>query len=348
MAVPDEATNRSAVERVAAALVTPGKGILASDENTESITRRFEKINLEPTEEHRRTYRELLYTAPDVARWISGAILYDETIRQKTRDGVPFPEYLTTCGIIPGVKADTGAKALAFFPEEAITEGLDGLRERLIDYHELGARFAKWRAVINVFGATIPTQFTIRANSQALARFAALCQEQNIVPVVEPDVLMEGSHTLERCEEVTDAVLAEVFHQLRQHRINLQGMVLKPNMVVSGKTCPTQATAEQVAITTVRCLMRRVPAAVPGIAFLSGGQSALDAALHLSLMNRAKALPWRLSFCYGRALQEAALTAWAGKDDNFSAGQREFSKWARLNGLACSGAFESGMERQAA
>jgi fructose-bisphosphate aldolase, class I len=337
----------SDLERVATAMVAKDKGLLAADESNSTIAKRLAKIGCESTEEHRRSYRELLFTTPGIAQWISGVIMYDETIRQKTRDGVAFPDYLAKLGIIPGIKVDTGAKPLAAFPGETITEGLDGLRERMMEYYKLGARFAKWRAVIDI-GAGIPTRFAIEANAHALARYAALCQEQNIVPIVEPEVLMDGDHTQERCEAVTDQVLAEVFAQLGRQRIHLEGMILKPNMVISGKKCPTQATPDQVAAATVRCLKRHVPAAVPGIMFLSGGQSPADAALHLSLMNRLGSLPWQLSFSYGRALQDAALTAWGGKPANFAAGQKEFEKWSRLNGLARSGGFKAGMEQQAA
>jgi len=328
-------------------MVARGKGILAADESTGTIGKRLARIGTESTEELRRSYRELLFTTAGIAQWISGVILYDETIRQKTRDGVPFPDYLTKLGIIPGIKVDTGAKPLAGFAGETITEGLDGLRERLIEYYKLGARFAKWRAVIDI-GEGIPTRFAIEANAHALARYAALCQEQNIVPIVEPEVLMDGGHTQERCEAVTSEVLAEVFAQLERHRVHLEGMILKPNMVISGKKCATRATPEQVAVATVRCLKRQVPAAVPGIMFLSGGQTPTEAALHLSLMNRLGSLPWQLSFSYGRALQDAALTAWGGKPGNFAAGQKEFQKWSRLNGLARSGRFQAGMEQQAA
>jgi fructose-bisphosphate aldolase class I len=337
----------SDLERVASAMVAKDKGLLAADESNSTIAKRLAKIGCESTEEHRRSYRELLFTTPGISQWISGVIMYDETIRQKTRDGVAFPDYLAKLGIIPGIKVDTGAKPLAAFPGETITEGLDGLRERMMEYYKLGARFAKWRAVIDI-GDGIPTRFAIEANAHALARYAALCQEQNIVPIVEPEVLMDGDHTQERCEAVTDQVLAEVFTQLGRHRIHLEGMILKPNMVISGKKSPTQATPDQVATATVRCLKRHVPAAVPGIMFLSGGQSPADAALHLSLMNRLGSLPWQLSFSYGRALQDAALTAWGGKPANFAAGQKEFEKWSRLNGLARSGGFKAGMEQQAA
>ena len=337
----------SDLERVAAAMVGKGKGILAADESNATCTKRFDKLGIPSTEEHRRAYRELLFTTPDAAQWISGVILYDETIRQKTRDGVPFPDFLTKAGILPGIKVDMGAKALAQYPGETITEGLDGLRERLVEYYKLGARFAKWRAVIDI-GTAIPTRAAIEANAQALARYAALCQEQNIVPIVEPEVLMDGAHTLERCEQVTDATLSEVFVQLARARIHLEGMILKPNMVISGKKCATRATPEQVAAATLRCLKRHVPSAVPGIAFLSGGQSSAEAALHLSLMNRAGPLPWQLSFSYGRALQDAAMSTWAGKSANAPPAQKEFQKWARLNGLARNGAFQAGMEQQAA
>jgi fructose-bisphosphate aldolase class I len=339
--------SRSDLESVANAMVAKGKGLLAADESTSTIKKRFDKIGLESTEEHRRAYRDMLFSAPGIAQSISGVILFDETIRQKSKDGVPFPEYLQKLGIIPGIKVDSGAKPLAAFPGETITEGLDGLRERLIEYYKLGARFAKWRAVIDI-GAGIPSRFAIESNAHALARYAALCQEQNITPIVEPEVLMDGAHTIERCEEVTDQVLAEVFSQLAGHRIYLEGMILKPNMVISGKKCPKPAKPEDVAVATVRCLKRHVPSAVPGIMFLSGGQSPTEATLHLSLMNRLGPLPWKLSFSYGRALQDAALSAWGGKPANLAAGQREFAKWSKLNGLATSGAFQAGMEQQAA
>jgi fructose-bisphosphate aldolase class I len=335
------------LEGVAAAMVAADKGILAADESSGTIAKRFDKIGLESTAESRRTYRELLLTTPEMAKAISGVIFYDETLRQKTSAGVPFPEYLKQLGVVPGIKVDTGAKPLAGFPNETITEGLDGLRERLAEYYQLGARFAKWRGVIDI-GDGIPSAFAIQANAHALARYAALCQEQNIVPIVEPEVLMDGAHTLERCEQVTGAVLNEVFDQLDGHRVHLEGIVLKPNMVIAGKKCPQRASPEQVAAATLRCLKRHVPGAVPGIAFLSGGQSPADAALHLSLMNAAGKLPWQLTFSYGRALQDAALSAWSGKGANLGAGQREFGRWARLNSLARSGRYQAGMETQAA
>ena len=339
--------NRTELARIAQAMVTRGKGILAADESSGTIKKRFDVIRLESTEEHRRTYREMLFSAPGAAEFVNGVILYDETLRQKTRDGKPFPDYLTQQGIIPGIKVDMGAKPLAGFPGETITEGLDGLHGRLTEYRQLGARFAKWRAVIDI-AAGIPTSFAVKANAHALARYAALCQENDIVPIVEPEVLMDGDHSIERCEEVTDSVLSTVFRQLHEHRIYLEGMVLKPNMVISGKKAAVRATPEAVAEATVRCLKRHVPPAVPGIAFLSGGQSSTEATLHLSLMNRMGALPWALTFSYGRALQDTALKAWGGRPDGFAAGQREFAHRARLNGLATTGRYTPDMEKQAA
>ena len=338
--------NRSELARIARAMVVTNKGILAADESSGTIKKRFDGIKLESTEENRRTYREMLFTAPGVAETISGVILYDETLRQKTKDGVPFSDYLTKLGVIPGIKVDTGAKPLAGFPNETITEGLDGLRERLQEYHKLGARFAKWRAVIDI-GEGFPTQFAIDANAHALARYAALCQENGIVPIVEPEVLMDGGHSIERCEEVTSATLLSVFDQLNAHRIYVEGMILKPNMVISGKKASNRASPELVAEATVRVLKRYVPSAVPGIAFLSGGQSSADATLHLSLMNKEK-LPWNLTFSYGRALQDTALKAWGGQSASFGAGQKEFAKRAKLNSLATTGKYSSDLESKAA
>ncbi len=339
--------NRTELARTARAMVAAGKGILAADESTGTIRKRLAAIEVESTEEHRRTYRELLFTAPGAAEFINGVILYDETIRQKTTDGIPFPDYLAKQGILPGIKVDAGAKALAGFPGETITEGLDGLRERLIEYRKLGARFAKWRAVIDI-APGVPTPFAIRANAHALARYAALCQENDIVPIVEPEVLMDGDHSIERCEEVTDATLSAVFEQLHEHRIYLEGMVLKPNMVISGKKAANRAPPGAVAEASVRCLKRHVPPAVPGIAFLSGGQSPTEATQHLSLINRLGPLPWALTFSYGRALQDTALKAWGGQPAGFAAGQREFHRRARLNGLATTGRYTPDMEAQAA
>jgi len=339
--------NPTELARIAKAMVVKNKGILAADESTGTIKKRFDSIKLESTEEHRRTYRELLFTAPDAAQYISGVIFYDETLRQKTKDGVPFPQYLTKLGIIPGIKVDTGAKPMALFPGETITEGLDGLRERLVEYHKLGARFAKWRAVIDIADG-IPTSYAIEANAQALARYAALCQENDIVPIVEPEVLMDGGHTIERCEAVTSATLQVVFDQLAAHRVLLEGMVLKPNMVISGKKAAKRAPPEEVAEATLRVLKRHVPPAVPGIAFLSGGQSPEESTLHLSLMNKQGPLPWNLTFSYGRALQDTALKAWGGSPEKFGAGQKEFAKRAKLNGLATTGGYTPDLEKQAA
>ena len=318
-------------------VVADDKGILAADESTE---------------ETRRAYRNLLFTTAGMEQFIGGVILYDETIRQKTKDGTPFPEYLAKKGVIPGIKVDTGAKPLANFKGETITEGLDGLRERFVEYYKLGARFAKWRAVIDIGepgnGPGIPSAFAIEANAHALARYAALCQENDIVPIVEPEVLMDGAHTIERCEEVTSTVLQTVFNQLFEHRILLEGMILKPNMVISGKKAAKRAGPEEVAEATLRVLKRHVPPAVPGIAFLSGGQSSEEATLHLSLMNKAGPLPWSLTFSYGRALQDDALKTWAGQAANYAAAQKQMAKRAKLNGLATTGSYSSSMESQAA
>jgi len=338
--------NLGELARIARAMVVKNKGILAADESTSTIKKRFDSIKLDSTEEHRRSYREMLFSAPGAADYISGVILFDETLRQKAKDGTAFPDLLTRKGIIPGIKVDTGAKPLAGFKGETITEGLDGLRERLVEYYKLGARFAKWRAVIDI-GDGIPSSFAIAANAHALARYAALCQENDIVPIVEPEVLMDGGHSIDRCEEVTSAVLQTVFDQLAAHRIYLEGMVLKPNMIIAGKKAANRAGPEQVAEATVRVLKRHVPPAVPGIAFLSGGQSSAEATLHLSLMNK-NPLPWALTFSYGRALQDDALKAWAGQAANFSAGQKEMAKRAKLNSLATTGSYSSSMESQAA
>jgi fructose-bisphosphate aldolase, class I len=339
--------NPSELARIAGAMVAKGRGILAADESTGTIKKRFDSIRLDSTEEHRRTYREMLFTAPAAAESVSAVIFYDETLRQKTKDGTPFPQYLTRQGIVPGIKVDTGAKPLAGFPGETITEGLDGLRERLIEYRGLGARFAKWRAVIDI-GAGIPTSFAIEANAHALARYAALCQENDIVPIVEPEVLMDGDHSIDRCAEVTERVLERVFDQLFEHRILLEGMVLKPNMVISGKKAANRAPPQTVAEATVRVLKRHVPPAVPGIAFLSGGQSPAEATLHLSLINQLGPLPWSITFSYGRALQDEALKAWGGAGANFAAGQKEFLRRAKLTALATTGRYASDMESKAA
>src|SRR5690349_13895442 len=311
------------LESVAKKLVAPGKGILAADESTGTIEKRLKSINVPSTEENRRMYREILFTTNGAGDFISGVILFDETIRQKTRDGRTFVETLEQQGIVPGIKVDKGAKAMANFPGEKITEGLDGLRDRLAEYRKLGARFAKWRAVITI-GEKIPTPTCIDANAEALARYAALCQEGDIVPIVEPEVLMDGEHTIERHFDVTERTLRSVFNALAEHRVSLEGMLLKPNMVLSGKECPKQASVEEVAEATVSCMKRVVPAAVPGLVFLSGGQSDQQATEHLNAMNRMENLPWQLSFSYGRALQAPVLKAWKGDAANVAAAQQAF------------------------
>jgi fructose-bisphosphate aldolase, class I len=339
--------NIGELNAIARAMVAKNRGLLAADESGSTIKKRFDTIKLESTEENRRAYREMLFTAPGAAAYISGVILYDETLRQKTKDGVPFPTYLAKAGMIPGIKVDLGAKPLAGHPGETMTEGLDGLRERFAEYHKLGARFAKWRAVINI-DAGIPSRYAINANAEGLARYAALAQEAGIVPIVEPEVLMDGAHSLERCEDVTNAVLDSVFSHLFAARVVMEGMILKPNMVIPGKKCADQATPERIAEATVRTLKRQVPPAVPGIAFLSGGQTPVDATLHLNLMHAAGPLPWALTFSYGRALQEDALNAWAGKSSGFAGGQKALAKRAKLNGLAAVGEYSAALESSAA
>lgn len=331
----------------AQAMVAKGKGILAADESFGTIEKRFKAINLPSTEENRRAYRDMLFTTPGIGAFISGVIMFDETIRQRTSDGTPFPQVLERQGILPGIKVDAGAKALAGYPGEKITEGLDGLRERLAEYRTLGARFTKWRAVITI-GEGLPTRFCIDANAHALARFAALSQEAGLVPIVEPEVLMDGDHPIERCEAVTEITLASVFFHLQAHRVSLEGMVLKPNMVISGNRCPRQAGVDEVAQATVRCLKRTVPAAVPGIVFLSGGQTPQQATAHLNAMNALGDLPWELSFSYGRALQDEALKAWGGNPANVAAGQKAFAHRARLVSAARSGTYSPKMEMAAA
>ncbi|MEJ2514708.1 MAG: fructose-bisphosphate aldolase class I [Gammaproteobacteria bacterium] len=339
--------NLEALNKVARAMIAPGKGILAADESHPTIKKRFDAVDVENTEEHRRRYREMLFTAPGIEDWIGGVIMFDETLRQKSADGVPFAELLAGRGVVPGIKVDKGAKPLAGFEAEKVTEGLDGLRDRLAEYHKLGARFAKWRAVIAI-GDDIPTPFCIEANAHGLARYAALCQEAEIVPIVEPEVLMNGAHDLARCEAVTGAVLEQVFGALARHRVAFEGMVLKPNMVVSGDECSTQAGVQEVALATVRCLRRFVPAAVPGIAFLSGGQSEEEATAHLNAMNAMGPHPWELSFSYGRALQASALKAWHGEDTNLDAGAKAFAHRARMNHLARQGNYRPELESEAA
>jgi fructose-bisphosphate aldolase class I len=335
------------LESVARSLVAEGKGILAADESSPTIEKRFKGIGLPSTEENRRAYRDLLFTTLGASEFVSGVILFDETIRQKAKDGTPFPEVLAKQGIVPGIKVDTGAKPLPGFPGEKITEGLDGLRERLSGYRELGARFAKWRAVIAI-GDGIPTACCLKGNAHALARYAALCQEAGLVPIVEPEVLMDGPHTIERCEEVTTAALTLVFSELLEHRVALEGTLLKPNMVLSGKECPKQADGPEVAEATVRTLRRTVPSAVPGIVFLSGGQSPEQATRNLSAMNALGRHPWELSFSYGRALQDPVLKTWKGDPGNVAAAQRAFYHRARCNSAARFGKYTKEMEATAA
>lgn len=332
-----------ALVTIAQDLVTEGKGILAADESSGTIKRRLDSINVPSTEDNRRAYRELLFTTPGVEAFISGIILYDETLRQQAHDGTPFATLLTQRGIIPGIKVDKGTVALPGFPGETITEGLDGLHARLVAYRDLGARFTKWRAVVTI-GEAIPSAFCLEANAHALARYAALSQAAGLVPIVEPEVLMDGAHTLERCYEVTAATLQCVFAQLHAHRVCLEGMLLKPNMVISGKACATQASAEDVAQATVDCFRRHVPAAVPGIVFLSGGQSAKQATENLNAMNAMGDQPWALSFSYGRALQGPVLESWQGIAANVPTAQKFFYQRAKCNGAARYGKYTREME----
>jgi fructose-bisphosphate aldolase class I len=334
------------LEATARAIVAPGKGILAADESTRTIEKRLASIKVASTEEHRRAWRELLFTTGGAGEFISGVILFDETIRQQASDGTPFPEALKREGIIPGIKVDKGTTALAGFPGEKITEGLDGLRGRLTEYRGLGAEFTKWRAVITI-GEQLPTRACLRANAEALARFAALSQEEGLVPIVEPEVLMDGDHTIERCHEATTATLDTVFAALREHRVRFGGMLLKPNMVLPGEDCPVQASPQQVAEATVACLRDSVPASVPGIVFLSGGQSDTVATVHLNAMNQLGPQPWQLSFSYGRALQAPALQAWKGEPSNVPAAQAAYYHRARFNSAARFGDYREEMERTA-
>ena len=337
------------LEDIAIALVAAGKGILAADESSGTIKKRFDSIHLASTEETRRDYREMLFRSDEAMKnYISGVILYDETIRQKAKDGTPLVEIIRKAGSIPGIKVDAGAKPLAGFEGETITEGLDSLRERLNEYYALGARFAKWRAVISISDG-LPSWGAVKQNAQALARYAALCQEANIVPIVEPEVLMDGQpgdHTIDRCYEVTEWVLKTVFTELYDARVRLEGMILKPNMIIDGKKA-RKASVEEVAEKTVRCFRNTVPAAVPGIAFLSGGQTGEEATAHLSAMNAGFDMPWKMTFSYGRALQAAALDAWGGKDENIAAGQRAFAHRAKMNGLAATGGWKKDLEKAA-
>lgn len=328
---------------IAKELVAPGKGILAADESNPTIEKRFKTIGVASTESSRRDYRELLCTAPRLSEHISGVILFEETLRQKTSDGTPFPELLASTGIIPGIKVDKGAKALANFPGEKITEGLDGLRERLAEYAKLGAQFAKWRAVISI-GDGIPKDFCLKANAHALARYAALCQEAGLVPIVEPEVLMSGNHTIERCFEVTETILEFLFDELFAQRVRLEEILLKASMVTAGNESPRQAPVRQVAEATLLCLRDTVPAAVPGIVFLSGGQSDELATAHLNSMNQIGRAPWELSFSFGRALQSPALKSWRGESENIHAAQEALLHRAQLNGAARFGKYAEEME----
>jgi fructose-bisphosphate aldolase, class I len=335
------------LEATAQALVAPSKGILAADESDGTIKKRFDSIGVESTEENRRAYRDLLFTAEGAEEFISGVILFDETIRQRSADGTPFPELLARRGIIPGIKVDKGAKPLAHAPGETVTEGLDGLRDRLNEYRELGARFTKWRAVISI-GDGIPSEYCLWTNAHALARYAALSQEAGLVPIVEPEVLMDGDHTIERSFDVTSRTLHSVFTELRDQRVHFEQMLLKPNMVLSGYDCPEQASHDEVAEQTIRCFRRHVPAAVPGIVFLSGGQTDEDATANLNAINARGPHPWELSFSYGRALQAPALKAWRGDAANVEAAQKAFYRRAKFNGAARSGSYVPEMEREAA
>ena len=335
------------LETTAKVMVTEGKGILAIDESTPTIKKRFDSINVESTEENRRAYRDLLITNPDSNKYISGMILYDETIRQSTSDGTPFAKRLTNDGIMPGIKVDTGAKDFALHSNEKITEGLDGLRERLAEYKNLGAKFAKWRAVITI-GDKIPTNACIDANAHALARYAGLCQEVGIVPMVEPEVLMDADNTIERCYDITEKTLSALFSTLKNQDVNIAHTILKTNMVISGKKCPVQANIDEVAEKTVECLLKNVPSELAGIVFLSGGQSAKLATAHLNTMNQKnKDLPWPLSFSYGRALQEPCLKVWRGDSENIEAAQKALLHREKCNGLACKGEYDAKMEQAA-
>ncbi|MBA4141760.1 MAG: fructose-bisphosphate aldolase class I [Nitrosospira sp.] len=338
------------LQRVAEYIVSAQKGILAADESNPTIRKRFDSIAVESTEENRRRYREILFTTDGIERYISGVILYDETLRQSASDGTPFAKLLWDRGIMPGIKVDKGSKALALHPGNKVTEGLDGLRDQLAEYKQLGAKFAKWRAVMEINEYDVPSPYAIRANAHALARYAALCQEAGIVPIVEPEILMDGAHDMERCENVTSRMLESVFDELDAHGVLIEGALLKPNMVIPGMKCPHQASPEQIAEATLRCLRRHVPAALPGIVFLSGGQSAEDATQNLNAMNAMNVVnamgehPWQLSFSYGRALQAPVLATWKGQEHNVAAAQRTFFKRCQLNGLAREGIYSRVME----
>lgn len=325
-------------------LAVRGKGILAADESTATISKRFQAVGAECTEDTRRAYREMLVTTPGFSNYVAGVILFEETLTQKMSDGVTFADALQKMGVVPGIKVDKGLVPLANATEESITQGLDGLRERLIEYKSKGARFAKWRSVYTI-SATLPSQLAIDTNAEVLARYAALCQEQGIVPIVEPEVLIDGDHTIERCEEVSEPVLKAVFDALNRHKVSLEHIVLKPSMVISGKGCSQKASVQQVADATLRVLRRTVPAAVPTINFLSGGQSSEQATAHLNTMNQSE-LPWNLSFSYARALQDYAMKTWQGQAKNVAAAQQAFLKRAKLNSLAATGDYSESMERE--
>jgi fructose-bisphosphate aldolase class I len=338
--------NLAELNRVANAMVAPGRGVLAADESAATVKKRFEVIGVECTEDNRRDYRELLFRSKGMAN-ISGVILFDETIRQNAKDGTPLVKIIEQAGSLPGIKVDRGVKPLPFSPGEVVTEGLDGLRERLVEYRGLGAKFCKWRAVIEI-GPGIPSYNCIHANTHALARYAALCQDEDLVPIVEPEVVMDGDHDIGRCYEVTEFALKMLYQELFHARVKLEGTVLKPNMVVPGKKCAKQASAEEVAEKTLRVLKECVPASVPGIAFLSGGQSDLDATARLNAMNKMGPLPWKLSFSYSRALQAAPQKAWSGRVENVGAAQSAFAHRAAMNGLASLGKWSADLEKQAA
>jgi fructose-bisphosphate aldolase class I len=339
--------DKSLLAKTAAAMVAKGRGILAADESAGTCEKRFKSVGVDCTEENRRAYRGLLFATPEVEQFVSGVILFDETIRQKSSDGVPFAELLAQKGIVPGIKVDKGAKDLALCPGEKVTEGLDGLRERLAEYFRLGARFAKWRAVITI-GDGLPTHACLYANAHALARYAALCQEASIVPIIEPEVLLDGGHSIERCEEVTEATLRATYAALAAHNVSFEHTILKASMVVSGKENARQAGVGEVAERTVRVLKRTVPAAQPGVVFLSGGQSDIDATAHLNAMAAMQGLPWPLTFSYSRALQNPALKTWRGSRENVAAAQKAFHHRARMNSLACQGKWKPELEKQAA
>ena len=338
--------NRETLSATARAMVAPGKGILAMDESHPTCEKRFDALDIEFTEENRRAYRDMLVTAAGLGDHVGGAILFDETLRQKLLDGTPFPEHLNSIGIVPGIKVDKGAKDLAGHPGEKVTEGLDGLRDRLAEYVELGARFAKWRAVITI-GEGLPSEACLEANAHGLARYAALCQEADLVPIVEPEVLMNGEHDIDRSYEVTVRALEVTFDQLARQGVWLEGIVRKPSMVISGDQCEERADVETVAARTVECLKKTVPAEVPGIAFLSGGQSDEEASAHLNAINQHPDLPWAVTFSYGRALQQQAMKSWSGAEANREIGQAAISKRARLNGAAARGAYDVEMEKAA-